>query len=128
MTQAKHTPGPWHAVKSSSNGWEIRGVLGAPPECRNMVEFSYSSDKPVLLFLEPWHQFPNAEWDEMQEANARLIAAAPELLEALQVMTALCLAKYGNMDSDVYSEIEKANTAIAKATCMATNPSGGNAL
>ena len=79
--EMKHTPGPWMAVNSSSNGWEIRGLLGSAPVRRNMVEFTYASDKPILLFVEPWHQFPNAEWSAMQEANARLISVAPELLE-----------------------------------------------
>lgn len=48
------------------------------------------------------------------EANARLIAAAPDLLEALQALTVLFspLAK----DSTTANWIDKARAAIAKAT------------
>ena len=42
--------------------------------------------------------------------------AAPELLEALEIMTSLCRIKYGNLDKDIYEEILKAESAINKAT------------
>jgi hypothetical protein len=48
-------------------------------------------------------------------ANARLIAAAPEMLESLRIMSQLCALKYGNLDADVWAEILKARAAIAKA-------------
>ena len=35
--------------------------------------------------------------------------------ELLEVMTALCRLKYGNLNPEVYAEIEKAEAAIAKA-------------
>ena len=104
--KTKHTPGPWVAVKSSNNGWEICGVLGDLPERRNMVEFTYASNKPVLLFVEPWHQFPNEKWNEMQQANARLIAAAPDLLAALEMIV---------NDGLSTSRIAAGRAAIAKA-------------
>lgn len=62
-----HTPGPWHAAETT---WEdgipetvIRGLNGAAG-IAVAIEFA---------------QIP-----EMRDANARLISAAPELLEALQ--------------------------------------------
>lgn len=108
--KTKHTPGPWYAVKSSNNGWEICGVLGDLPERRNMVEFTYASNKPVLLFVEPWHQFPNEKWNEMQQANARLIAAAPDLLAALSDLLAI-----EGIQGDRGVVISKACAAIKKA-------------
>jgi len=37
----------------------------------------------------------------------------PELLEELKTMTALTRIKYGNLESDVYVEIKKAEAIIA---------------
>ena len=51
-------------------------------------------------------------------ADARLIAAAPELLEALRGMLALDEEHHqrGHCDDDVCAEVRKARAAIAKAT------------
>jgi predicted ABC-type transport system involved in lysophospholipase L1 biosynthesis ATPase subunit len=50
---------------------------------------------------------------EDAEANARLIAAAPELLEALEYL----LSQFGRLDHlPDYSAGDKARAAIAKAT------------
>jgi hypothetical protein len=66
------------------------------------------------IAYELWTQFPRAEWDAMQEANARLIAAAPDLLETLEAVTD-ALAGHELNNGDV-SAINKARAAIAKAT------------
>ena len=60
---------------------------------------------------------PTAE-PSQQAANARLIAAAPELLEALRGMLALDEEHHqrGHCDDDVCAEVRKARAAIAKAT------------
>ena len=53
------------------------------------------------------------------EANARLVAAAPELLEALKTLvTEIILSDVdmGYIDSHFMPHIEKARAAIAKAT------------
>lgn len=70
MSAAKHTPGPWliegRTVYSlMHHGWN-RGV----EVLKNRFWASCYHDRSVT--------------DEEAEANARLIAAAPELLEALQ--------------------------------------------
>ncbi len=88
---SKHTPGPW---VSRNN----RVFRGGKCICSNV---NAASPTPQ-----------NIEEDvAMSIANARLIAAAPELLEALQVcieqITALCSA------DDVP---DQARAAIAKAT------------
>lgn len=46
------------------------------------------------------------------EANARLIAAAPELLEALEALT----ANYADVEPGGSKNVDKARAAIAKAT------------
>ncbi|HGJ9326842.1 hypothetical protein [Pseudomonas aeruginosa] len=88
---SKHTPGPWGQDKWGS----LQTEGGQDVLLRGITTISAGSDERI------------AE----AEANTRLIAAAPELLEALQVcieqITALCSA------DDVP---DQARAAIAKAT------------
>ncbi|MCO2196616.1 hypothetical protein FA389_08020 [Pseudomonas aeruginosa] len=88
---SKHTPGPWCQDKWGS----LMTEGGQDVLLRGITTISAGSDERI------------AE----AEANTRLISAAPELLEALQVciqqITALCSA------DDVP---DQARAAIAKAT------------
>jgi hypothetical protein len=63
---AAHTPGPWRAVFSHPNGFDIRGPND---EDLGFVNASDGFDDPTMYPV---------------EANARLFAAAPELLDALR--------------------------------------------
>lgn len=88
MSAAKHSPGPW-------------GVAGST------VYGEYADFHFHIAVV-------NANYPEhiaTQEANARLIAAAPELLEALQQLLQLteCYTKQGY-------QLDDARAAIAKAT------------
>ena len=68
MSETKHTPGPWMAVRNNAY-WEVNPqhkTVGGP--------FSVADCCPS----DPEH--PDGG---LQEANARLIAAAPTMLEAL---------------------------------------------
>ncbi|MBG4138622.1 hypothetical protein I4929_23835 [Pseudomonas aeruginosa] len=91
MSEKSHTPGPWVSRNNMVFG-------GKKCICSNV---NAASPNPQNI----------AEDVAMSIANARLIAAAPELLEALQVcieqITALCSA------DDVP---DQARAAIAKAT------------
>ncbi|MFL4516241.1 hypothetical protein [Stenotrophomonas pavanii] len=62
MSQTKHTPGPW-VIEKLSGGWGVRAPNWG------YVAIHNTSDLP--------------HWNEGQEANRRLIAAAPDLLGAL---------------------------------------------
>lgn len=49
--------------------------------------------------------------DEQAQANARLISAAPELLEAIEALT----ANYADVEPGGSKNVDKARAAIAKA-------------
>jgi hypothetical protein len=67
MENVKHTPGPWK-VETKKSEWECnRGI----PIYKNFVQIAR-----VILFDS------KTVCPEESQANARLIAAAPELLEA----------------------------------------------
>ena len=90
MNPAKHTPGPWRTEPAPHRSHWILGSV------------------PVALTVEP------------SEANARLIAAAPDLLAALRDM----IDRYARAMKDsgvshypeAMVEIRSARAAIAKAT------------
>ena len=66
----KHTPGPW---KLRSVGRDVLAIVAHPQHDHYEVEVSRSvTNIPGLAEGEEW------------SANARLIAAAPEMLEALE--------------------------------------------
>lgn len=70
----QHTPGPWKAVRNASF-WEVV----TPPPGQTLDQANEYS--PSLAYV--W-----GEGEEQAEANARLIAAVPDLLEALKAMEA----------------------------------------
>ena len=88
---SKHTPGPWNVGHEDENTGEIEVI---------------SDGRPYVCLVLP------GAIDEVTPANARLIAAAPELLEALQVAE-LALRERGLRACGEYKQIE---AAIAKAT------------
>lgn len=68
-TEAKHTPGPWKLLPIHC--WEYQ--VGAPGQG------DYAGQTAALAVVRNWDCQPPGE---QVYANARLIAAAPELLEA----------------------------------------------
>lgn len=90
MSAAKHTPGPWLVTY----GHKTRLVRGIHSATRNVVNFNGLA----------------APASNESQANARLIAAAPQLLEALiDCRRALELANFAG-------ELAVVDAAIAKAT------------
>jgi len=99
---SKHTPGPWKA--------QLRDGYGGQWEVERQWEVVATGE------TERWI----ADADSLtgcDEANARLIAAAPELLEALQEIAECGSA---SMVANVWVELARvqniARAAIAKAT------------
>ena len=98
----QHTKGPWK-VKTGSNA-----VLAGRKQICSHV--NAASVLPVNM----------VEDQKIAEANARLIAAAPDLLEALQEITSDYADRFDLDDPStnpgIKSSIEQARAAIAKAT------------
>lgn len=97
-----HTPAPWRVEDGTTLIW------GA---CNPDDMTTYGMGYPIVeCRITPtsygWAKGPNADEGE---ANARLIAAAPELLEALRNLTEMTGVPY-------IDAIEIARAAIAKAT------------
>jgi hypothetical protein len=110
--EAKHTPGPW-VVKP-------RIWRGAAAHAQGPGIFSIEDAATQTVICDR-----RTEWPEQaveMEANARLIAAAPDLLGALEDMRQWVAAFAYGEGSKAYEEVmrsprmEKASAAIAKAT------------
>ena len=85
----KHTPGPWYPTSA--------GIV-----CKDIGDLQH--DIATC-----------ADWSEETEANARLIAAAPELLEALEPFGAIDLIE-SRLPAEFAMLVLRARAAIAKAT------------
>lgn len=102
MSEVKHTPGPWKAypVSYDASAYYIFAKNTKDGRSPTVAHIPRSTIQPM-------------------EANARLIAAAPELLEALQDLNrelVLSDVDLGYMESHFRPWLNKAYAAIAKAT------------
>lgn len=89
---SKHTPGPWQY-------WPSIGQVNRPGDPNQICNIPPNGDKKPA--------------DE-NDANARLIASAPELLEALEGMCGVFVQDH--RDATDWSVYQTARAAIAKAT------------
>ena len=106
----EHTPGPWW-TDAKYDGSEFGcSVIAARTDCgplpgnptRGQVAFA-----TAILHTDA----------RKREANARLIAAAPDLLEALKAARELLSWWQGERGDDIHSAVmESADAAIAKAS------------
>jgi hypothetical protein len=95
-TRQKHTPGPWGLLTgtiSSASGDEIAEVVGGDGA-------RYLDDEVNAECL----------------ANAVLIKAAPELLEELQMLSAIVRLECHNTHPNLLRQVERAEAVIVKAT------------
>jgi L-alanine-DL-glutamate epimerase-like enolase superfamily enzyme len=101
----QHTPGPWIGAGPSFGDQFPRYTTEITTEDERY------GDGHIQICELPFHHH-----DEENEANARLIAAAPDLLGALQNMLAQYNTVHGTGDMEMQSAIDFAHKAIAKAT------------
>jgi hypothetical protein len=82
---SKHTPGPWKAIKSADHGYAI-----------TKAELNIERELAFVM---------------LNEANAHLIAAAPEMYEALKAIMD-CIPSIAQNNLPIW---QRANAALAKA-------------
>jgi hypothetical protein len=107
----KHTPGPWRVVIDDD---------GNPLSGRPSVQASDELDCGIVHwdgFVQPYWR--SARGDKEIHANARLIAAAPELLAALKAMDAAICEGFETQAGRMAGRkaLIAARAAIAKAEC-----------
>lgn len=99
----KHTPGPWHIKSATASGFKTKsGGNGIYAPARPTDDF---------FILQIASMETNLSGQEV-EANARLIAAAPELLEAAIYLMDDLRHSYEPRSA----ALDKIEAAIAKAT------------
>lgn len=111
-TGAKHTPGPWKLSHQLGDGFSVAFEIA--PKCGKLVCVATAHNTGGQAFF----GFPLN--DEIAKSNARLIAAAPELLTVAQKVRDLegTLGK-GLLElsaNDLMAVYDAARSAIAKAT------------
>lgn len=100
MTQSQHTSGPWVLKDTMKSGHWI---------CNGNSESLYER----IAIVDP---APTEEGSENQgKANAHLIAAAPDLLHALEGMVLKHIADHGLQLISAGHPLAQAQTVIAKA-------------
>lgn len=100
-TQAQHTPGPWKA------SWTHRINNGRRTGTHVVMREGSVNEH---------YWIPQFEGGEEDEANARLIAAAPELLEALKKINSLLDDEFQSKDELVPPSIVEAYNIIENVT------------
>ena len=98
-----HTPGPWritdrYGVLTDQVGIDGRTVCTVWPR--------QQGHRPSGVDTEPWPE---------GEANARLIAAAPDLLESLRELAELAVLQFGVPPAGADGPLPRALAVIAKA-------------
>jgi hypothetical protein len=106
----KHTPGPWIVSGARRRGYEAEVIVETNPNPKAMSAITICDvPNPTNLVVD----------DATAQANARLIAAAPDLLEALKHAYALMQALEGSMWLTKVPGVTEAfaqySAAIAKA-------------
>lgn len=120
---SKHTQGEWDFWSSPIRSGGVTG----PAAAAAMVAISeienagYGFHDEVFSSTKETVAIALGDTQEKATCNARLIAAAPDLLEALKVMTAhycnlVRSGDAGNWEPDAEQEVMTAKAAIAKAT------------
>ena len=109
MSEQKHTPGPWTFITITP------GSRGVGCFLLNVPDIDRKPGQPDYRALGEIRCLNPRRISDEDRANARLIAAAPDLLEALRAVLRQfdCVCEQTPEDNRVY---DQALAAIAKAT------------
>lgn len=102
MPEHKRTPGPWRA----DNGQRVGGFA---------VVHNGEPNPIGLARIVRKSEYTSGISAATAKANAMLMAAAPDLLEALEALT----ANYSDVEPGGSVNVDRARAAIAKATGQA---------
>ena len=109
MKETKHTPGPWISD-------DLGVITGGADYATSVCETYLVKWKDKSTYGKAYSEHPAIKANrEEAEANARLIAAAPELLEALERIIDAYDGPTVNAANAVSGQIDLAKMAIKKA-------------
>lgn len=106
MSNTKHTPGPWRIEEDAQGPCMIMHPTKKGVAIASLTEVFRPSEGFVEI------ESPGAP---ERTANAKLIAVAPELLEALKELLSIYRDTVGLVGTEQNSTTVKAHNAIAKA-------------
>ena len=117
--EAAHTPGPWRVEQGTTLIW---GACSPDDLSCHGMGFPVAEAR---VRLPVWARPPARLDEDVAEANARLIAAAPDMLAALKSASALLAIVQHEEDDEEGRRLKAAwdcdvaeiNAAIAKAEC-----------
>lgn len=89
-TSSKHTPGPWRATQHHDDSWTVRTDLGA-------------------------NALAHVTVGKNDDADARLIAAAPEMLEALTKVARFMDERFGRGEAEYDARVGPVYRAVRYA-------------
>ena len=112
MSEGKYTPGPWATWDMDEFGWH--GFATCWGETQQDCRLSIAAVRPGRSHIEHRDNYHE------QVANARLIAAAPDMLEALKAL----IGDPAHDGKLVSGRVKMAADAISKATGAPLNLSG----
>lgn len=101
MSEFKHTPGPW--------------MIGGEHDCMTPIYVGIEGEEYDVCQVCTWDGFPPGE---VGPENAKLIAAAPDLLEACNSLLEM-LEEWDSgftKPGEEFAAVTEARAAIAKAT------------
>jgi hypothetical protein len=104
----KHTPGPWTIEQWQRGSKGLKLAILAPPDASGDNDYQVAVVSRVYNPLFNETSFPD-------DANARLIAAAPDMYEALKECEVFISGLKLDNTVDLPSCLERINAAIARA-------------
>ena len=104
--ETKHTPGPWELGHELGYGFSVAHDVA--PNCGRLLVVAVCAEQAPML--------GNEITREIAKANARLIAAAPQLLEACKAANLRLLQQKSTVeDADILDLLQAAITKAERA-------------